>query len=66
MNETSKENICKFLQEFPNPKIEVAITLRGGYAKCIKPVSILFGPEIHCRPEDEPLVRRLVEVNKKA
>jgi len=66
MNKTSKERVGKFLQEYPKAITRVTFTLRSGCAVCIKPVPTLFGPEIHCRAEDEPLVNRIKRlVNKK-
>ena len=41
-----------FAEEYPNVLVKEIATLKPGYVSCIKPVPGLFGPEIHCRPED--------------
>ena len=54
-----EEEIKLFLQEYPDALVRVVTTIKPGYVAFIKPVPRLFGPEIHCRAEDEQTIKKV-------
>jgi len=56
----NESEVKEYLLEYKNPVIVIASTIRDGYVSCIKPVSGLFGAELHVNSKTKPNLEQLL------